>query len=167
MIARVDITPFHKQKLVALFTLSYPNTAQIATLTSQLETLSIPTTLIKKLPLYAQQNTETTTESVLSRTKNIVKGLKGIENVYTQHTPKITSIISQIQNSRLSNTNYPTVEEAVKDRVLDLIVYVVGGITFAEIREIEKINEKGGFKVTLCGDCILDGKAFVKGVLDS
>lgn len=39
--------------------------------------------------------------SAIGMTKRFIKGLKGVENVYTQHEPYVTQLIDQVSRGRL------------------------------------------------------------------
>ena len=60
------------------------------------------------------------------------KGLKGVENVYTQHTPRLELTLQNLINRRLKDQQYPFVEGGgtTKDKPQDIIVFMIGGATF-------------------------------------
>lgn len=45
--------------------------------------------------------------TAIAMTKRFIKGLKGVENIYTQHEPYITELIDSLSKGRLSDTAYP------------------------------------------------------------
>ena len=47
------------------------------------------------------------TQSPMSITKRFFKGLKGVENIFTQHTPLLSSILDQVAKSKLKESQYP------------------------------------------------------------
>lgn len=49
-------------------------------------------------------------QSAMEMTKRFIKGLKGVENVYTQHEPHICRLIESLSRDRLSEQLYPIVE---------------------------------------------------------
>ena len=49
-------------------------------------------------------------ENFFSRGKSALKGLKGVENVYTQHTPHLAETIDLLLRGRLKESSYPFVE---------------------------------------------------------
>jgi vacuolar protein sorting-associated protein 45 len=49
-------------------------------------------------------------ENFFSRGKSAFKGLKGVENVYTQHTPHLVDTIESLLKGRLKESSYPFVE---------------------------------------------------------
>lgn len=46
-------------------------------------------------------------ENFFSRGKSALKGLKGVDNVYTQHSPHLLETIEQLMKGRLKETSYP------------------------------------------------------------
>lgn len=50
------------------------------------------------------------TESLLAMGRSALKGLKGVENVYTQHTPHLSQTLENIFRGRLRETSYPFLE---------------------------------------------------------
>ncbi|KAJ1570115.1 vacuolar protein sorting-associated protein 45 [Nowakowskiella sp. JEL0078] len=79
-------------------------------------------------------------ENVVARAKTVLKGLKGVENVYTQHEPLLIQTLESCIKGKLKDTMYPFVDGGTRDRPQDLIVFVVGGVTYAEAREVSKLN---------------------------
>ena len=58
-------------------------------------------------------------QTFLSRGKSALKGLKGVENVYTQHTPLIGETLDMLIKARLRDTSYPYLPgqaQAVRER---------------------------------------------------
>ncbi|KAG0145717.1 hypothetical protein CROQUDRAFT_78586 [Cronartium quercuum f. sp. fusiforme G11] len=88
-----------------------------------------------------------------SRGKSALKGLKGVENVYTQHTPPLLETIEQLLKGRLRD-GYPFLEGQQQPlqnagngsvqmmRPTELIVFVIGGTTYEEARSIALLNER-------------------------
>jgi vacuolar protein sorting-associated protein 45 len=46
-------------------------------------------------------------ENFFSRGKSALKGLKGVDNVYTQHSPHLLETIDNLMKGRLKETSYP------------------------------------------------------------
>lgn len=46
-------------------------------------------------------------ENFFSRGKSALKGLKGVDNVYTQHSPHLLETIENLMKGRLRETSYP------------------------------------------------------------
>ncbi|KAF9972091.1 vacuolar protein sorting-associated protein 45 [Actinomortierella ambigua] len=107
-------------------------------------------------------------ESILSRGRSALKGLKGVENVYTQHQPQLAQILEQLFKVKLKETNYPFVEGTSRDRPQDVIVFVIGGATFEEARYVATFNATTpGARVILGGTTIHNSRSFLRELTQS
>jgi len=59
--------------------------------------------------------------SILARGKSVFKGLKGVENVYTQHTPYLINILEDLSKGKLKDTLYPFMDGYSRDRYVKSI----------------------------------------------
>ncbi|EGT54915.1 CBN-VPS-45 protein [Caenorhabditis brenneri] len=103
-------------------------------------------------------------QSTIDITKRFIKGLKGVENIYTQHSPYLKNIIEACQKGKLDN--YPLMSNDC-DRVDNIIVFVVGGATYEEAAFVRNLNDRrsqgyGGPAVILAGNTMLNTKAFLE-----
>ncbi|KAJ3074621.1 vacuolar protein sorting-associated protein 45 [Podochytrium sp. JEL0797] len=107
-------------------------------------------------------------QDILARTKNAFKGLKGVDNVYTQHTPLLVQTLSDIIKGKAKPENYPFIEGGTKDKPQDLIVFIIGGATYAEAREVQKLNaSNNGVRIVLGGTTVHNSTSFLREVFDS
>lgn len=70
---------------------------------------------------------------------------KGVENVYTQHTPHLSQTLELLLKGRLRETSYPFVEGdeyARTQRPQDIIVFMLGGTTYEESRAVALLNQQ-------------------------
>ncbi|KAN0060065.1 vacuolar protein sorting-associated protein 45 [Thecaphora frezii] len=102
-------------------------------------------------------------ENLFSRGKSAFKGLKGVENVYTQHSPHLAQTIDNLVRGRLRETSYPFVANqgggggtslsqaggsttlygdgsGAQHRPQDVILFIIGGATYEEARTIALLN---------------------------
>lgn len=101
-------------------------------------------------------------EGLFSRGKSALKGLKGVENVYTQHTPHLYRTIESLDRARLKEVSYPRAttaaaagpdsqssynnsavynnNESVVPRPREVILFIVGGSTYEEARTVALLN---------------------------
>ncbi|KAF5136656.1 Vacuolar protein sorting-associated protein 45 [Metarhizium anisopliae] len=96
--------------------------------------------------------------------------LKGVENVYTQHTSLLESTLQNLIKGRLREQQYPFVEGggSTRDKPQDVIVFVVGGATYEEAKMITGINATTpGVRVVLGGTSILNAATFFNEVDDA
>ena len=108
------------------------------------------------------------TESLLALGRSALKGLKGVENVYTQHTPHLSQTLEHLFKGRLRETSYPFLESpgpnASLQRPQDVIIFIIGGTTYEEARHIALLNQEGaatgGARLLLGGTCVHNSSSF-------
>ncbi|EPS65099.1 hypothetical protein M569_09678 [Genlisea aurea] len=99
---------------------------------------------------------------------NMARGLKGVENVYTQHQPLLCSTIESIVKGRLRDVDYPFVGSNYMQQTgkpQDVVVFIVGGTTYEEARAVSLQNSttaNSGIRFFLGGSVILNSKRFLK-----
>lgn len=85
----------------------------------------------------------TSADSVKSFTKKMIKGLKGVENIYTQHVPRLKQVVDDVVRGRLKPSSFPylgTVQLGEGVRPREVIVYIVGGSTYEESLIVHNYN---------------------------
>lgn len=97
------------------------------------------------------------------------KGLKGVENVYTQHSPLLEMTLQNLIKGKLPERQYPFVEGGgtTRDKPQDIVVFIVGGATYEEARTVATINASTpGIRVVLGGTTIHNATTFLEEVED-
>ena len=92
------------------------------------------------------------------------KGLKGVENVYTQHSPRLEATLQDLIKGRLNQQIYPFVEGggSTKDKPQDIIVFMVGGTTYEEAKMVAQVNASSpGVRVVLGGTTVHNSSTFL------
>lgn len=103
--------------------------------------------------------------SLFSKARSGIKGLKGVENVYTQHRPHLEQTLLDLTKSRLSTSLFPFIGVESRDRPQEIIVCVVGGVTYEEAKIVREINTSvPGVRVVLGGTSIVNSRQFVVGL---
>lgn len=107
-----------------------------------------------------------TTQNVRSFTKNMIKGLKGVENIYTQHSPVLKEILEDIVKGKLRESLFPYLSGTqLRERPQDIIVFYIGGVTYEESLVVHQINKQGpGIRVLLGGTNIHNFTSFLNEV---
>ena len=102
-------------------------------------------------------------------TKKFFKGLKGVENVFTRHTPQLVSLLDLLVKGRLKESQYPYLGDAqLRDRPQDIIVFVVGGVTYEEAFAVANFNKTTqGVRVVLGGTTVHNSHMFLDEVLQA
>lgn len=104
---------------------------------------------------------------IFSAASGRFKGLKGVENVYTQHSTLLESTLQSLVKGRLREQQYPFVDggATTKDKPQDIIVFMVGGATYEEAKTIAGINATTpGVRVVLGGTSIHNAATFLEEV---
>ncbi|KAI1398926.1 Sec1-like protein [Hypoxylon fuscum] len=99
-----------------------------------------------------------------------IKGLKGVENVYTQHSPHLETTLQNLVKGRLREQQYPFVDGggATRDKPQDVVVFVVGGATYEEAKTVAGINASSpGVRVVLGGTSVHNAATFLQEVDDA
>ncbi|EFA76343.1 Sec1-like family protein [Heterostelium album PN500] len=162
-----------KLVLVLLYSIRYED-GRVWELQEKLSRCGVPPSdiaLIQHLKEYAGN---TQREGDLLGTKNVLtnfmngvvkRGLQGVSNIYTQHVPLLQEILDNISKNKLKEQSYPFLTpNPPKERPNDIIVFVVGGITFEEAYNVFKfnsMNSNNGIRVVLGGTTILNCTQFL------
>uniref|UniRef100_A0A4W4FZB1 Vacuolar protein sorting-associated protein 45 n=1 Tax=Electrophorus electricus TaxID=8005 RepID=A0A4W4FZB1_ELEEL len=102
-------------------------------------------------------------------TKQFFKGLKGVENVYTQHQPLLHDTLDQLIKGRLKDSQFPYLgPNSLRDRPQDIIVFIIGGATYEEALTVYNLNRTmPGVRIVLGGTTIHNTKSFLEEVTSS
>ena len=95
------------------------------------------------------------------------RGLRGVENVYTQHSPRLESTLQDLIKGRLNMNAYPFVEGGgqTKDKPQDVVVFIVGGATYEEAKMVAQVNASSpGVRVVLGGTGVVNSQSFLEQV---
>jgi vacuolar protein sorting-associated protein 45 len=105
-------------------------------------------------------------QNPMAITKRILKGFKGVDNIYTQHTPLVKELVEQLIKGKLKETSYPFLGGG-RDRPQEIVVFTVGGITFEETLAIHNINKAyaGNIKVIIGGTYVHNFRSYIDEVL--
>ena len=167
-------TQLEKLRLVLLFAVRYSGDASsISQLKEGLASLGVAHDQIALVDLLLDYTKDlyrpeeiAGRKSVMSLIKNAA-GFGGIENVYTQHKTMVHGLVDQALKGKLKDSIYPFVESrrrpgtVGKDRPNDVLIFVVGGTTFEEARDVRNLNVGGGQSVVLGGTTVLNSKMFL------
>jgi len=99
-----------------------------------------------------------------------IKGLKGVENVYTQHSPLLETTLQNMIKGRLKDQQYPFVDGGgtTRDKPQDIVVFIIGGATYEEAKTIAALNASSpGVRVVLGGTTIHNASTFLEEVEDA
>jgi vacuolar protein sorting-associated protein 45 len=101
---------------------------------------------------------------------NRFKGLKGVENVYTQHSPLLETTLQNLLKGKLRDQQYPFIEGGgtTRDKPQDVVVFIVGGVTYEEAKMVASINASSpGVRIVLGGTTVHNATTFLEEVSDA
>lgn len=94
---------------------------------------------------------------------------KGIENVYTQHTSLLKATVDNLIKGKLREADFPYAANSIggsaKEKSLNIMVFIVGGCTFEEARDMADLKkENKNVQIVLGGSCLHSSKSFLADV---
>lgn len=165
-------------RLVCLYALHYQRhpSADINSLLSALRRRGVPDKYAKAvgdLLAYAGADKRSSdlfsNQSTAALTKKFIKGLKGVENVFTQHRPYLLELLEAMEKGRLKEAAYPALGQSLVAgaRAGEVIVFIVGGTTYAESMFVHNFNRSNasGMRVLLGGTSVLNARSFIEEVM--
>ncbi|KAI1610419.1 Sec1-like protein [Exophiala viscosa] len=94
--------------------------------------------------------------------------LKGVENVYTQHSPRLETTLQNLIKGRLKELQYPFLEGHTRDKPQDIIVFMIGGVTYEETKMVAQANASvPGVRIVLGGTTVHNSATFLEEVDDA
>ncbi|KRX73339.1 Vacuolar protein sorting-associated protein 45 [Trichinella sp. T6] len=101
-------------------------------------------------------------------TKKLIKDLKGVENIYTQHRPLLSEILNELSKNRLKESVFPYASGCSPlARVHEVIVFIAGGVTYEESLAVNTFNQTGLMKVIIGGTTVHSGRSFIDEVINA
>lgn len=167
-----------KLRLVMLFGLRYERSGgrNLQTLLDRLEETGVPRqrcalvrTLVQVAGSAARTGDLFGDKTFFARAAgNVARGLRGVDNVYTQHVPALASHVDAARKGRLREGDFPFAGAApgggASERPAEVFVFVVGGTTYEEARWVA--TNQGGGRCVLGGTGVLNSEAFFKALQD-
>ena len=184
LIQNPSIPAGNKLRLVAIYALRYAGHANNST-PALIELLSVAgnisrhrINLIPKIMNYAhslQSAPQAGNMPELFQGTNIFaeakqrfnRGLRGVENVYTQHSPRLENTLQDLIKGRLNLNAYPFVDGGgqTRDKPQDIVVFMVGGATYEEAKMVAQINASSpGVRIVLGSAGVLNSTSYLDAV---
>nr|GAT60168.1 predicted protein [Mycena chlorophos] len=186
-IANPSIPAWGKLRLVILYALRYQKTQtnNIAALINLLLSNGISREDARLVYVFLniagadqRQDDLFSNESLFAKGRSALKGLKGVENVYTQHRPHLSQTLENLFKGRLKEISYPFIESpgpnASLQRPQDVIIFMIGGTTYEEARTVALFNQDpvaasnggipsgSGTRLLLGGTCVHNSSSYVE-----
>ncbi|XP_014209907.1 vacuolar protein sorting-associated protein 45 isoform X1 [Copidosoma floridanum] len=101
-------------------------------------------------------------EAVAKMTKKLFKGLNGIDNIYTQHTPLLSETVEDLVKGKLNLQTFPYLGNTVlTKKPQDIIVFMIGGATYEESLAVYNLNKQNpGTRIILGGTTVHNFESF-------
>nr|CAH7720407.1 unnamed protein product [Callosobruchus chinensis] len=163
-------------KLVMLYALRYQNHSNndVKSLISLLKKRGVTDSLLKNTVnileyagSHARQSDLFNVENAVKITKRFIKGLSGVDNVYTQHKPVLHETLEELVKGRLKEQLYPHIGSSYNNgRPQDIIIFIVGGATYEESLTVHSFNKMNSptYNVLLGGTTIHNSASFLQEV---
>ncbi|KAI0283920.1 Sec1-like protein [Russula aff. rugulosa BPL654] len=175
------VSPQNKLRLLILYALRYQKTqanniASLITLALQNGVRPEEARLVYAILNIAgadhRQDDLYSTESLLALGRSALKGLKGVENVYMQHTPHLSETLENLFKGKLKESSHPFLDSAGPNaglqRPQDVIIFIIGGATYEEARTVALLNQEpasgiaAGARLLLGGTCVHNSMSFLE-----
>lgn len=173
-----SITNMERLRLVILYALRYEHDGSISQLKDLLrnrgigdDQVALVDQVLRYAGSHARGNDLFQNKSFFAQAKSAVaSSFKGVENVYTQHKTHLAGVVESLMKGRLKDNQYPFIDSRFatpgRDQVPRAVVFVVGGTTFEEARDIAELNKtfEGGRCVILGGTTVHNSRSFLADV---
>ncbi|CAH0713477.1 unnamed protein product, partial [Brenthis ino] len=176
LIANESILPEDLVRLVTLYGLRYEKHAG-NTLPALVEALraragaaaaALPVLALEHGGVHARQSDLFGLQDAAKITKRLFKGLSGVENIYTQHTPLLKDTLEDLMKGKLQENQYPIIggdDLSSGRRPQDIIVFIVGGTTYEEALCVHQLNlANPGVRIVLGGTTVHNSTSFLEEV---
>jgi vacuolar protein sorting-associated protein 45 len=94
----------------------------------------------------------------------LFQGMKGVENVYTQHTSQLKDTLEEVLRGRPLDPQYPIMGSEFPNfrrPPQEIIVFLIGGCTYEEALAVHQMNA-AGYRIILGGTTIHNSASFLE-----
>jgi len=167
-----------KLRIVILYALRYENhssneTSSLVDKLGQLKIEKEKLALIPAMLKYAGSNARgadvfMNKTLVKSIAKTLKRGIRGVENIYTEHRPLLKDTLDLLFQNKLKDIEYPYApgsKTILSKPPQDVLIFIVGGVTYDEAWTVHEFNAlNNGVRITLGGTTIHNSQSFLKDV---
>ncbi|SCM05439.1 vacuolar protein sorting-associated protein 45, putative [Plasmodium chabaudi adami] len=171
-------TNYDALRLSLLYSLKYEDKEHIDTIKKELQKRNIEKdqiSLIDSIMTYSnEQNRKNNIfkeQTFLDFAKTtITRTIKGTSNVFTLHKSYIYYLIEDIIKYKLDTSIYTTtnllnIAPNINKKINSIIVFIVGGATYEEYRDVQTLSKKYNINIILGGTQIHNSQSFLADVL--
>lgn len=159
-----------KLRLVILFALRYSGDHKVQELVHELEKANVKNVqLVDMVMKYAGDGSRklgTSKGGIGNWFANVIKAsFKEIPNVFTQHKSLMFNVVQSILEGKLEDLDYrSTTSDVGNAGVNDIVVFIVGGATYQEAKEIHELKQQG-HSLLLGGTRMHNSKSFLADII--
>ncbi|KAL8435826.1 hypothetical protein ACSSS7_002203 [Eimeria intestinalis] len=165
-----DITNMDKLRLVLLYAIRYEGDPSVEPLKGELRRAGVDAEEVLLVDAITQYSSAANrsgdllqNKSLLAVAKNsITKGLQGVTNVYTQHKSRLKESTYPVLTAH--QCGGPTSSGSFKEKLQMVVVFVVGGATYEEERDMDELARATGVSIILGGSTMLNSRSFLADV---
>ncbi|KAL8449064.1 hypothetical protein Emed_003416 [Eimeria media] len=165
-----DITNMDKLRLVLLYAIRYEGDPSVEPLKGELRRAGVDAEEVLLVDAITQYSSAANrsgdllqNKSLLAVAKNsITKGLQGVTNVYTQHKSRLKESTYPVLTAH--QYGGPTSSGTSKEKLQTVVVFVVGGATYEEERDMDELARATGVSIILGGSTMLNSRSFLADV---
>ena len=173
-----------KLRLGLLYAIRYETIANLHMVQQAMSKGGVPPDMVQLLPVMLRYGGTKSRgpglfgdhNNLMSRmTKNFVGAVQGIDNVYSQHVPLLMDTLQSAVKGKLSLRDYPIVQGSAvnnnshqhhhpqQQEPTEILVFMVGGVTYEEGTKISEFNaqHKGRVQVVLAGSTVHNSTSFL------
>lgn len=173
-----EIDQFEKIRLVMLFALRYEGDSNVKKFRQILRESNINHEHLDFIDLLIQYAGKDKRSGFLfSKSGSLIKGAMDLlksnfkdesESIYTKHKSCLFNMIGQMVKGKLNEKEFPFATQSPRDtKTKDIIVFILGGATYQEAKEVAAFNNSGeGYNIILGGTTVHNSKSFLAEVTE-
>ncbi|ETB57202.1 hypothetical protein YYC_05014 [Plasmodium yoelii 17X] len=178
IVKNYSYTNYDALRLSLLYSLKYEDKEHIDVIKKELQKRNIEKdqiSLIDSLMIYSnyqnRKNNLFKEQTFLDYAKTtITRTIKGTSNVFTLHKSYIYYLIEDIIKFKLDTniytaTNLLNIVPNMNKKINSIIVFIIGGATYKEYRDVQDLSEKYNINIVLGGTQIHNSQSFLADVL--
>ncbi|CDR96473.1 Sec1 family protein, putative [Babesia bigemina] len=167
-----DLDPFEKLRLAMLFCLEYRRHEDKVNMIKDNLRMNGLESMVGKVDALLQYADVTDSGSdslaILSRARSTLnKSLSGdSSSPYMRYTSRLAYVVQSLLKGRLDSRQFMLIPSSYDldfsyaARPLSVVVYVVGGVTLAEYRDLQNLSAASRVPILLGGSCLLNSHSF-------
>jgi len=93
---------------------------------------------------------------------NLKNAVKDVPNIFAQHKPYLVNILNSVNEGTLKESEFVATDlNYFKEKPNEIIIFILGGATYEEAREIGILNREKFTNILLGGTFVHNSKTFL------